>query len=137
MFGLKRHVLITVVNDIPAVEIVDGTGSSTRFDPYLEIRKSLKSTLGNTLVKQDLIKESRSQEEVKFVYQAYGEVGINFNTHVAVKRHRLEDQLQLNDPVSIGDEIVLITNEVRTKFSPEVIVEFISRHRIIPSRRSR
>jgi len=132
MFGVKRHILVTLLRDIPTTDLP----SSSTFDPYLEIKKSLKKTIGNTQLKQNIIKEAYDPTEIEFVYDAYGKMGVKFSEFTAFKRNDLTNSIDRNTAVSLGDEIVLINNNILNKYNRPFIASIISKHRIIPTRKT-
>jgi len=138
-FGLTRHVLVTVVNSAAGLNQYPTTLDSQSDDPetfvYLSAQRALRSTNKNKYRDQDIIKEAFDPQQVPTVVQAFGLVGANFNEYTAFKRSNLDNPVGRNEPVRLNEEVVLIRNEL-LPILREIIAQSISRHRIIPARKS-
>ena len=141
-FSLTDHVLVTVVNSIAGLNArsysLDSDLKEENDALYVEVSAmaGLRSTRGNKYKNRDLIKEAFLSSQVKKVHQAYGKVGINFNTHTAFNRLDLDNPLNRNDNVTPGDEIVLIENQIVRSILKATIARSIKQHRIIPDRKN-
>ena len=141
-FSLTDHVLVTVVNSVAGLNArsysLDSVLKKENNSLYVEVSAmaGLRSTRGNQYKNRDLIKEAFLSSQVKKVYQAYGKVGVNFNTHTAFNRLDLFNSLSRNDDVVPGDEIVLIENQVAESILKSTTTKSIKRHRIIPDRKN-
>jgi len=128
MFGLTNRVLITVINDAAGV----APSVPTFDDVQISALRSIKASRGNVYDGQKVIKEAYHPNEVKKVYQAYGKVGIDFETHAAFSKLDLDTELDRNADVIDGMEILLI-NRVLLGMLKETLGQ-ASKHRIIPDR---
>jgi len=141
MFGVTRYVLVTVVRSAAGINYIKNklTSGVEETDPELYValsaNKSLRNRTGNKYKRQNVIKEAFEPEKVKKVYQAYGLVGVKFEEFTAFKRSDLDNPIDRNDNVVIGDEIVLINNALLNVLSDHIGLT-VSKHRIIPSRKS-
>lgn len=137
MFGIKRHVLVTVVNSVAGVNAPPKLNTNLDNSAILievTANKSLRDTRGNKYKNQRIIKEAFSTKSAQKVSDAFGLVGANFDQYSAFKRTDLTSELDRNDPVNIGDEIVLIHNDL-INIDIDIIADDMSIHRIIPARR--